>query len=116
MVDRVPTTCLQSQLLRKRYPIVELLLHEGLWVDAEALQMHQEDLGVLAHHDLLRGHLARQACLTQKLVVLVEKLLNAEALHAVDQTCVTLQVETQVEECFCAFGRRLAGDAGDLVL
>ena len=75
---------LHAELLGERYPKIQLLLHEGLRVDAEALEVDEEDFGVVTDHDLLGGNLARQTRLTHQLVVLVQQLLEAEPPHALD--------------------------------
>ena len=102
---------LHAQLLGKRYPKIQFLLHEGLRVDAEALEVNEEDFGEVANHDLLGGDLARQARLTHQLVVLVQQLLEAEPPHALDKRRVSFNVQAQVEEGLLAPRRCLTADA-----
>ena len=76
---------LNSKLLRERNPKIKFLLHERLRVDPKALQMHEQYFRIVSDHDLFSSYLARHACFTHQLVILVKELLERKAAHTLDQ-------------------------------
>lgn len=104
-----------AELFWERYPKIQLLLHESLRVDAEAFKVYEEHFWIVADHYFFRCNLARQARLAHKFVILIQKLLEAEASHALDERRVGLDVQAEVEECFLAPRRCLTADTGDNV-
>ena len=86
MVDFGPAFhVLYAHLFWERNPKIKFLLHECLWVDAEALEMHEENFRVVTNDYFFGGNLACQTSLTRQLVVLIEQFLERKASHALNK-------------------------------
>ena len=93
VVDLGLVHAIDAQLFGKGNSVLKFLLLEGLRIYSESLEVHQEQLRIVADHDFLGCDLPRVARFAQEFIVLVQQLLHREALHAVYQRRVLFDVQ-----------------------
>lgn len=69
VVNLVAVDTLHAQLLREGNPIIKFLLLERLRVDAKALQVHKQHLGIMPDYYFFGGDLPRQTRFAHQFVV-----------------------------------------------
>jgi hypothetical protein len=76
----------------------------------------EEYFGAGLHLDLLGRHLLGAAVIAVEFVLLIEEFFEVESAHAVAQTCVFFDVQTQVVHLLTPRCMRLTAQAHEIVL